>query len=50
MIRLAVDLNLIDIALAHGGPISLPELAEKSKSDINLLRMLSSFQAVLDRC
>lgn len=38
VIRIAVDLDLVDIALAHGGPISLSELAEKSKADPDLLR------------
>lgn len=33
-----MDLELIDIALAHGGPITLAELAEKSKADPDLLR------------
>lgn len=38
VIRIAVDLNLVDIALAHGGPIALTELAEKSKGDPDLIR------------
>jgi hypothetical protein len=38
VIRLAVDLNLVDIALAHGGPITLGVLAEKSGAEPALLR------------
>jgi hypothetical protein len=36
--RLAVDLNLVDIVLGNDGPISLEELAQKSKADPDLLR------------
>jgi hypothetical protein len=36
-LRVAVDLNLADISLAHGAPISVAELAEKSKADPELL-------------
>ncbi|KAF2030729.1 S-adenosyl-L-methionine-dependent methyltransferase [Setomelanomma holmii] len=38
--RLAVDLNLVDIVLGHNGPISLEELAQKSKCDPNLLQRI----------
>lgn len=37
VIRLAVDLNLVDIALAHGTPITAEDLAEKSKADVELI-------------
>lgn len=37
MIRIAVDLNLVDIALAHNGPITAAELALKSKADVELI-------------
>ncbi|KAF2019189.1 S-adenosyl-L-methionine-dependent methyltransferase [Aaosphaeria arxii CBS 175.79] len=37
-LRLAIDMNLADIALAHRAPISLEELAEKSKTDLALLQ------------
>jgi hypothetical protein len=40
-LRLAVDLKLIDLALAHSGPITLNSLAEKSNADRNLIRMSS---------
>lgn len=39
-IRIAVDLELIDIALAHGKPITLAELADKSKADPDLLQRI----------
>ncbi|KAH7076143.1 S-adenosyl-L-methionine-dependent methyltransferase, partial [Paraphoma chrysanthemicola] len=40
VIRLAVDLNLVDIALGHGGPISLNSLAEKSGAEADLLQRM----------
>ncbi|KAJ4363369.1 hypothetical protein N0V83_009661 [Neocucurbitaria cava] len=40
VLRLCVDLDLVDIALAHGGPISLSEFAEKSKTDPDLLQRI----------
>lgn len=40
MIRIACDLNLVDIALAHDGSITAAELAEKSKADAELIRKL----------
>jgi hypothetical protein len=40
-LRLAIDLDLIDIALAHNGPVTLGDFAQKSKADPNLLRMSS---------
>jgi hypothetical protein len=42
-VRMLFDLDLVDIALAQGGPITLPELASKSKADPALLGM-SHFQ------
>jgi hypothetical protein len=44
VIIIAVDLNLIDIAIAHNGPITAAELAEKSKADIKLIRKIFSSQ------
>jgi hypothetical protein len=37
-LRLAIDLNLVDIALANNGPITVEEFARKSKADANLVR------------
>jgi hypothetical protein len=37
VILIAVDLKLVDIAIAHNGPISAAELAEKSKADLRLI-------------
>jgi len=42
VIILAVDLNLVDIAIANNGPITAAELAEKSKADLRLISKLSS--------
>ncbi|KAF1357755.1 S-adenosyl-L-methionine-dependent methyltransferase [Lizonia empirigonia] len=39
-IRIGVDLNLIDIALANNGPITAAALAEKSKADIELIHRI----------
>ncbi|KAJ8107673.1 hypothetical protein OPT61_g8708 [Boeremia exigua] len=37
-IRLAVDLELVDITLANDGPITATKLADKSKADVELIR------------
>jgi hypothetical protein len=42
VILIAVDLNLVDISIAHNGPITAAELAEKSKADIKLIHKLIS--------
>ncbi|KAH7408672.1 O-methyltransferase-domain-containing protein [Phaeosphaeria sp. MPI-PUGE-AT-0046c] len=43
-LRIAVDLKLFDVAVEHGGPISLSELAQKTKADeafiLRTIRML----------
>lgn len=45
-IRIALDLNLFDVAVEHGGPMSLSELASKTKADeaflLRVMRMLVS--------
>ncbi|KZM26887.1 hypothetical protein ST47_g1958 [Ascochyta rabiei] len=38
VIRIAVDLNLVDTALAHERPMTAAELAEKSNADVELKR------------
>lgn len=38
VIRIALDLSLIDIISANGGKVTIPKLAEESKADINLVR------------
>ncbi|KAF3036815.1 hypothetical protein E8E12_006039 [Didymella heteroderae] len=40
VIRIAVDLKLVDIALAHGNPITAAELARQSKADVELIHRL----------
>ncbi|KAI4619691.1 hypothetical protein J4E83_005546 [Alternaria metachromatica] len=40
VIILAVDLNLVDIAVANNGPITAAELAEKSKADLRLINRI----------
>ncbi|CAN9329794.1 unnamed protein product [Alternaria alternata] len=40
VIIIAVDLKLVDIAVAHNGPITATELAEKSKADIRLIERI----------
>jgi hypothetical protein len=38
VIRIAVDLKLVDKALAHGSSITANELATQSKADVELIR------------
>ncbi|KAF2126191.1 S-adenosyl-L-methionine-dependent methyltransferase [Dothidotthia symphoricarpi CBS 119687] len=40
VLRIACDLNLFDFALAHGGPITVAELAEKSNADPVLIHRI----------
>jgi hypothetical protein len=44
VVIIAIDLNFIGIAIAHNGPITAADLAEKSKADIELIRKLFSSQ------
>ncbi|KAJ4354868.1 hypothetical protein N0V95_003479, partial [Ascochyta clinopodiicola] len=47
-IRIAVDLNLVDIALAHKRFITAAELAEKSKADVELIYRILRLLVILD--
>lgn len=38
-LRLAIDMKLIDVAVAASGPIDAKDLAAGSKSDLNLTSM-----------
>ncbi|KAG9195741.1 hypothetical protein G6011_00862 [Alternaria panax] len=40
VITIAVDLKLADIVIAHNGPITAVELAEKSKADLRLIQRI----------
>ncbi|KAH6625700.1 S-adenosyl-L-methionine-dependent methyltransferase [Boeremia exigua] len=48
VIRLAVDLKLVDITLAHNSPITAAELAEKSNADVELIRRILRMLITID--